>query len=635
MALVDHVDWHSLDNLVAEQQRNRAAHTPVISLFRWWARRPHCFAGAVLDAARKELRRETFLVADPFSGGGTVAFEAVRRRLPIYAQDLYPWPSRALATALTETVPEEFGSAASALLETLNPLRKSYFRRRGQEDWEVSHIIRVRTTECPQCSKRIYLFREALISLCSRSSKEEYALFGCTACGAISRRRRGVRTFICDSCRVRSGTRVPSTLLKAQFRCPHCAGSFDLSDVIGSTIEWHPVLIREHSLSDPTSTRLRVATDEDPVQDNVKPLDCPLRIEIPEGLETDSLKRYGFRFWDDIYPQKQLDIITSALSEASKLKASVPVKEHLRLAILGAAEMAGYLCRWERYHPKALEAIANHRFSRSTIAVETNLLSPCGRGTLPRRFRATEKALRWMKSNGFSMPTMYAESSNRRRVVHGALVVTGSSEKQLLRTGSAQLVFTDPPYHDDLQYGELARLFHVWMGEYPTVEARHEKLEAVPNKVRGTTTKDYEDSIAACLRESSRALARDGRLLLTFHNRDLRAWKALARALLRAGFYVVGLATVTAENSADHSKRGKQCFMSDLVIECRPKRRARYRARQLMVRGVRRTLERRNLQAIGYALAEFINNGGGDLEKLFAKHTVRLKVSQVLIRAGG
>src|ERR1700692_3741428 len=101
MALIDHVNWKELDRLVLDQQRNRSAHAPVISLFLCWARRPHCFASALLDAATLEFGNDSFLVADPFSGGGTVAFEAVRRGLPIYAQDLYPWPSTGLATALT------------------------------------------------------------------------------------------------------------------------------------------------------------------------------------------------------------------------------------------------------------------------------------------------------------------------------------------------------------------------------------------------------------------------------------------------------------------------------------------------------------------------------------------------------
>src|SRR3954451_4836224 len=108
MALIDHVNWSKLDARVSRQQRNRSAYSPVISLFRWWARRPHSFAGALLDAAKVEFRRDCFLVADPFSGGGTVAFEASRRGLPVYAQDLYPWPSKGLATALTGADPDEF-----------------------------------------------------------------------------------------------------------------------------------------------------------------------------------------------------------------------------------------------------------------------------------------------------------------------------------------------------------------------------------------------------------------------------------------------------------------------------------------------------------------------------------------------
>jgi hypothetical protein len=89
--------------------------------------------------------------------------------------------------------------------------------------------------------------------------------------------------------------------------------------------------------------------------------------------------------------------------------------------------MAGYVCRWERYHPKALEAIANHRFSRSTITVETNLLSTSGRGTLPRRFEAAQKALRWMHSEGYPDQIARAKSSAPRRFVKGSLIVTGSS----------------------------------------------------------------------------------------------------------------------------------------------------------------------------------------------------------------
>ncbi len=415
MALIDHVNWRGLDLLVTQQQRNRSAHAPVISLFRWWARRPHSFAGALLDAARIEFGRDTFLVADPFSGGGTVAFEATRRGLPIYAQDLYPWPSEGLATALTAADPDEFRFAADRLLQDLGALRNRYRYDSDGERWEITHVIRVRTADCPRCSKCLFLFRDQLISLASRRGMESFGFFGCSKCGAVTKRQKDVRTFSCESCGARSNTQTPSGGTSTpKVRCPHCSVRHFLSSLLLSSPAWRPLLLREQKLSDNTS-RIRPVESSDALEGEAFVSDHPLRKEIPDGLETAALKRYGFSFWSQLYTQKQLDILTAALGLVPQVQASDTVKQHLRLAILGATEMAGYVCRWERYNPKALEAIANHRFSRSTVTVETNLLSTSGRGTLPRRFEATEKALRWMRSEGYPV-----ETTLQRRPLQGA-----------------------------------------------------------------------------------------------------------------------------------------------------------------------------------------------------------------------
>lgn len=635
MALIDHVNWSQLDALVTRQQRNRSAHAPVISLFRWWARRPHSFAGALLDAARVEFGRANFLVADPFSGGGTVAFEATRRGLPIYAQDLYPWPSQGLATALTAADPDQFKRAANDLLQELRLFREEYWRTDCDDQWETTHIIRVRIADCPSCSHHIFLFREALISLASRSSNETFGFFGCSSCGSATKRKKDVQSFSCEKCGTRSRTKARSSKSSVpEVHCPHCLKMHPLSTLLLSSPRWHPVLVREQNLADNVSS-IRGVEGTDSVKDEELPYLHPLHTQIPDGLETSGLKRYGFSFWSQLYTTKQLNVLSRALECLSQIKTDSAVKQHLRLAILGATEMAGYVCRWERFHPKALEAIANHRFSRSTIAVETNLLSTSGRGTLPRRFEAAEKALRWMKSERYPVQTTLAKASAPRQVVHGALIVTGSSERQILQKGAAQLIFTDPPYHDDLQYGELARLFHAWMDHAGQCDEPLESAEAVPNSVRGATTDDYEDKVAACLNESRRALAATGRLVLTFHNKDIKAWRALSQALYRAGFDVVALAVVAAENAADHSKRGKESFLTDLVIECRPKSRKRRRSWDIRVHGVTSSPERKNLEAIGLALAEHVNRGEGAIETYFDHHIKRLLVRKVLIRCGG
>jgi len=229
MAILDKIEWTELDHLVETQQRNRETYSPAISLFRWWARRPHAVAGAILDATKTEFGLASFLVADPFSGGGTVAFEAVRRGLPIYAQDLYPWPAVGLATSLSRADARQLARAGEELLEKLTPHRALYQRSDGGRTWELTHIIRVRVAACGNCRASIHLFREAFVSMASRKKDERMAFFGCEACGAVTLRAKDVRSFRCDSCRRRSEvtkSEVPSQ--KPMARCPHCCQSYEL-----------------------------------------------------------------------------------------------------------------------------------------------------------------------------------------------------------------------------------------------------------------------------------------------------------------------------------------------------------------------------------------------------------------------
>src|ERR1700704_827215 len=98
-SLLSRIDWDSVSRIVAHELHNREIHAPAVSAFRWWARRPHSVMAALLEAAVARFG-ERLTVSDPFSGGGTVAFEAARRGLRTYAQDLYPWATYGLSTAL-------------------------------------------------------------------------------------------------------------------------------------------------------------------------------------------------------------------------------------------------------------------------------------------------------------------------------------------------------------------------------------------------------------------------------------------------------------------------------------------------------------------------------------------------------
>ena len=62
---LDRINWPAVNRATRRQVRNREVYCPPISLFRWWARRPHALTRALLDASKIEPED---LVSDPFSG---------------------------------------------------------------------------------------------------------------------------------------------------------------------------------------------------------------------------------------------------------------------------------------------------------------------------------------------------------------------------------------------------------------------------------------------------------------------------------------------------------------------------------------------------------------------------------------
>ncbi len=588
-SLLSRVNWRGLGRRAAKELSNREVHSPVVSSYRWWARRPHSVMGALLDAAVAKYGK-TLVVADPFSGGGTVTFEAARRGLKAYAQDLYPWPARGLASALSACKADVLELASQQALQALEPLRNQYRTASGAE---LSHVLRVRTADCASCRKLVYEFPHALVSLTSRRVGDQNAFFGCRLCGDVTRRNRRVSTFTCSGCKARQ-TVADST------GCPHCGHDVQIPK------GWAPVLVQE-LVKDGRKLKavLRKIEDGDPVDFESAGLVSPgLSLEIQPGKETKRLLDNGFACWGDLYTRRQAEALEKALTTVRSLKVDAATRDRLAFSILGAAEMPAFLSRWDRFNLKPFEGMANHRYTQSTLTVESNLLSPVGRGTLPRRLESAAQALHWLIEAQSTLPrvvTTQTGRKGRKRTEWDVMVTTGSSVRQELCDRSVSVVITDPPYFDDVQYGELARLFHTWLRIYDPTVVIDESQEAVPNSSRGVSAADYEQTIAACLAESRRTLKADGRLILTFHNKKLPAWRALAGAIGKAGFAVSSLAAVLAENRADHCKRNVNAMLHDLVIECVAVGPDAPSKPQLVFRPT--SVAEKNLAAIGLALA--------------------------------
>jgi SAM-dependent methyltransferase len=116
-------------------------------------------------------------------------------------------------------------------------------------------------------------------------------------------------------------------------------------------------------------------------------------------------------------------------------------------------------------------------------------------------------------------------------------VTLGSAQALLSRSGlgdeKATVVFLDPPYGDSVPYLEFSAIWNGFLGALPDPALDL----AVSDRSRGDGTwQKYADDLAGVARGVRQVLADDGRLVVTFNNKDARAWSALEGALAAAGF---------------------------------------------------------------------------------------------------
>ena len=240
------------------------------------------------------------------------------------------------------------------------------------------------------------------------------------------------------------------------------------------------------------------------------------------------------------------------------------------MAILGTAEMAGHLSRWDRFYLKSYESMASHRFNLTTLAAEPNVIGVGmqGRGTLRRRLRLFEKAADWFADRSIDKPVVGRRTVDGTRIVDpraAVNVVSGNSETLLLPDESVDVILTDPPYHDDVQYHELSLPLRAWAKL--TRSRLTGEAVAIPHSAQLSGHRAYRGVLQRVFRELRRVLKPNGRLLFSYANREPAAWVNLFAALRSSGFRPIGYTIVHSENESDHAKRNGRACNLDLILE--------------------------------------------------------------------
>ncbi len=325
------------------------------------------------------------------------------------------------------------------------------------------------------------------------------------------------------------------------------------------------------------------------------------RSEIPESLRATVkdviTSGHGYKSWTDMFNSRQL------LVHARLLKSIVSVGQYswgAREYVLGAFQQ--YLrgqCMFSFWHitkDHYAPALSNSDYRPKMTVVEVGVFSPIGYGNWSSAVRPILEGREWANDPWELVPASTLTKSNQELaekisgksekvypsdcVREGTLTQGSSTELTSYADGSVDLVITDPPFGDLVQYSELADFFYVWLRlvlkeKYPHVfggELSPKTLEAVANKFREPDDPDffYQRLLTQCWREANRLLKPGGILAFTFHHSEDDPWVAVLESLFNAGYYLEATYPIRSdETKGDNAEFGAQKIEYDIIHVCR------------------------------------------------------------------
>ena len=113
-------------------------------------------------------------------------------------------------------------------------------------------------------------------------------------------------------------------------------------------------------------------------------------------------------------------------------------------------------------------------------------------------------------------------------------LVHGNSRNLPIDTHSVDLIVTDPPYYDIVQYSDLAAFFRVWLARLlpHEVEWTYDQTHSAV-ATKSASGDNFTSALSGIFVECRRVLKdHEGRMVFTFHHWDPSAWAELTISLI-------------------------------------------------------------------------------------------------------
>lgn len=466
-------------------------HRPVYRMHRYFARRPY----SVFAELVRHYSDPDDTILDPFCGGGVTLVEGALQGRHVIGFDVNP-----LATFVTQMELSDVD---------LGGLKEAQAKVCSEFQYSSDRLF---ATTCRRCEEPA-----------SAQWFEYSSLIKCESCSntfvVSDADKQGVGRWLCPFCQSTKRFSPNATtcfeLVNVFYQCGACGHE----EVVGAS----PADV---ALSKQVEDELYLAESDGLWLPNEAIPDCNMQRES-------ALFKKGIYYFRQLFSTRHL--LALGLLKETILKQRSPFQDWLLFAFSSTLRYTNRMVTrnpgWRGNRP--LEW-AKPGYWLPPVHLEANVLTE-----FSRRCDAV-----WRGKQDFISKLPMASSEQLPLLdvenVPALHVSTRSATNLPLPDDSVDVIITDPPYGSYVHYADLCNFWSVWLPEIAglgqVIDDSDEAVVARKNFPGAKSTADYQRILERSFSECARVLKRNGYVVLTFNNREPRAWVALLVAALKAGF---------------------------------------------------------------------------------------------------
>lgn len=310
---------------------------------------------------------------------------------------------------------------------------------------------------------------------------------------------------------------------------------------------------------------------------------------FPEGNDNRPIM-YGMPTWSDFFSKRQLLVqgylietlqtLEKELGEKCEPEIKKAIVTLLAFAIDKSADRNSLQTRWIPQRQVIVNTFDRHDFSMKWSYAEFDASS----NMLPWALSQIVDSVSGIVNLLYSTQNSFYE--NQRRYSLPKITKENALSLNITDASYIDNITVDPPYYDNVQYSELSDFFYVWLKrsvghlfpEFFTDELTNKDDEAVANparfesmgkKKKELAERDYQNKMTAAFREMYRVLHPDGVLTVMFTHKKVEAWDTLATALIDAGFFIKASWPIHTEFNNSLHQAKKNAAASTIMLVCR------------------------------------------------------------------